>query len=365
MSETKQELMTLPEEVSLAEFTPEELAKVNEIAGDIDIRDTQAVIQFGVGAQTEISDFSDTVLEQVRSKDSGYVGETLNELMVKVKAIDIDSVASGKKGGLFNSFKRRIQKFIGRYDKLSVQIDGIVEQLEKARDTLFRDIELLDQLYEKNYNYLKELDMYIAAGDMEIKRLRKEEIPAMRAEAERDGDAVKAQELRDMEAMVDRFEKKVHDLKLSRMVAIQAMPQMRLVQNNDQVLVERIQSSILNTIPLWKSQIVIAITIFRQHSALEIQREFTDTTNELLKKNSEMLKTGTLETAKEAERGIVDIETLRQTNADLIETITESLRIQQEGRVARQAAEKELKVLESELKQKLTAAKEQAPAPPA
>ena len=361
MSETKTELMTLPQEVALEEFTPEEMQKVNEIAQSIDLRDTQAVIEFGVGAQTEISDFSDTVLEQVRSKDSGYVGETLNELMVKVKAIDIDDVASGKKGGLFNSFKRRIQKFIGRYDKLSVQIDNIVEQLEKARDTLFRDIELLDQLYEKNYKYLKELDMYIAAGDMEIKKMREVEVPAMRAEAESSDDPVKAQELRDMEAMVDRFEKKVHDLKLSRMVAIQAMPQMRMVQNNDQVLVERIQSSILNTIPLWKSQMVIAITIFRQRSALEIQREVTNTTNDLLKKNSEMLKTGTLETAKEAERGIVDIETLRQTNADLIETITESLRIQQEGRIARQNAEKELKVLEEELKQKLTASKEALP----
>ena len=203
--------------------------------------------------------------------------------------------------------------------------------------------------------------MYIAAGDMEIKKMREVEVPAMRAEAENSDDPIKAQELRDMEAMVDRFEKKVHDLKLSRMVAIQAMPQMRMVQNNDQVLVERIQSSILNTIPLWKSQMVIAITIFRQRSALEIQREVTNTTNDLLKKNSEMLKTGTLETAKEAERGIVDIETLRQTNADLIETITESLRIQQEGRAARQNAEKELKVLEEELKQKLTASKETLP----
>lgn len=360
MSDKKKEVLVLPKEVELSEFTPEELKKINEIAGSIDIRDTQAIIQFGVGAQIEISDFSDTVLEQVRSKDSGYVGETLNELMVKVKQIDIDSVASGKKGGLFNSFKRRIQKFMGRYDKLSVQIDNIVVQLEKARDTLFRDIELLDQLYEKNYNYLKELDVYIAAGDMEIKRLRKDEIPALRAAAKESNDAVDAQEVRDVEAMVDRFEKKVHDLKLSRMVALQAMPQMRLVQNNDQVLVERIQSSILNTIPLWKSQIVIAITIFRQRSALEIQREVTNTTNELLKKNSEMLKTGTIETAKEAERGIVDIETLRQTNADLIETITESLRIQQEGHVARQVAEKELKVLEVELKQKLIAAKDGA-----
>ncbi len=361
MSETKNELMTLPNEVDVSEFTPEELVKVNEIAASIDIYDTQAIIEYGVGAQTEISDFSDTVLEQVRSKDSGYVGEALNDLMVKVKEIDVDGVVSGKRKGLFGSVKRQIQKFIGKYDKLSVQIDKIVEELEKARDTLFRDIELLDQLYDKNYNYLKELDMYIAAGDMQMKKLREEVIPAARKEAEGTDDAVKAQELRDLEAMVDRFEKKVHDLKLSRMVAIQAMPQMRLVQNNDQVLVERIQSSILNTIPLWKSQMVIAITIFRQRSALEIQREVTNTTNDLLKQNSEMLKTGTIETAKEAERGIVDIETLRKTNADLIETITESLRIQKEGSIARKNAEAELKVLEGELKQKLMAAKEDLP----
>lgn len=351
------EIKVLPNDVDMSEFTPDETTRVEEVIKSIDIKDTQAVIQFGVGAQTEISDFADTVLEQVRSKDSGYVGEILNDLMVKVKEIDIDSI-SQKRGGFFNSFKRRVRKFIGRYDKLSVQIDNIVEQLEKARDTLFRDIELLDQLYDKNYKYLKELDIFIAAGDKYIKELRTTVVPAMRQEVEKSDDAIKAQELRDLESMVDRFEKKVHDLKLSRMVAIQAMPQMRLVQNNDQVLVERIQSSILNTIPLWKSQIVIAITIFRQRSALEIQREVTNTTNDLLKKNSEMLKTGTIETAKEVERGIVDIETLRQVNADLIETITESLRIQQEGRVARASVEKELKVLESDLKKKLISARD-------
>jgi uncharacterized protein YaaN involved in tellurite resistance len=360
MSENKNELAPLPEEVELSEFTPEEMAKVKEIAASIDVHDTQSVIEFGLGAQTEISDFSDTMLRQVRSKDSGYVGETLNELVVKVREIDVDGVVSDKKGGLFSSFKRRIQKFIGRYDKLSVQVDNIVEELEKARDTLFRDIELLDKMYEKNYFYLKELDMYIAAGEMAIDKLHSEDLPAMREKAAEANDPVTAQQLRDLEAVVDRFEKKVHDLKLSRMVAIQAMPQIRLVQNNDQVLVERVQSSILNTIPLWKSQIVIALTIFRQRSALEIQREVTNTTNELLKKNSEMLKTGTIETAKEAERGIVDIETLRQTNADLIETINETLRIQQEGREARKSAESELKVLEEELKQKLMSAKEGA-----
>ena len=350
-------LQVLSAEVTLDEFTPEEIARVNELAKTVDVKDTQSVIQYGVGAQTDIADFSDTVLEQVRSKDSGYVGEALNDLMVRVKEIDVDSVSTGKSRGFFNSFARRIKKFVGRYDKLSVQIDKIVDQLENARDSLFRDIELLDQLYDKNYDYMKELDIFIAAGDMRILQLNEDELPPMRVEVEKSADAIKAQEMRDMEAMVDRFEKKVHDLKLSRMVAIQSMPQIRLVQNNDQVLVERIQSSLLNSIPLWKNQIVIAITIFRQRSALEIQKQVTDTTNDLLKKNSAMLKTGTIETAKEAERGIVEIETLRQVNVDLIETITESLRIQEEGRVQRLAVEGELRQLEGELKQKLIEAK--------
>ncbi len=357
MSDGK-ELKVISNEVDVTVFTPEELARVDEIAGSIDIRDSQAIIEYGVGAQSDIADFSDTVLDQVRSKDAGFAGEALNELMVNVKEVNVDSL-SGNTNGLFKRMSRKVKKFIGRYNKLSVQIDSITEKLESTRDTLFRDVELLDKLYDKNYDYLKELDIYIAAGDKKIVEIKENVLPALRAEAEESGDAVKAQELRDMQSMVDRFEKRVHDLRLSRMVAIQSMPQIRLVQNNDQVLVERIQSSILNTIPLWKSQIVIAITLFRQKAALKVQRDVTDTTNELLKKNSEMLKTGTIETAKEAERGIVEIETLQQVNSDLIETITESLRIQQEGRVARANAEKELNVLESELKQKLMEARKQ------
>ena len=358
MSEGK-ELKIISEEVTVSDFTPEELTRVKEIARSIDINDSQAIIEYGVGAQSDIADFSDTVLNQVRSKDAGFAGEALNELMVNVKEIDVDSISGNSSNGIFKRFSRKIKKFIGRYNKLSVQIDSIVEKLETTRDSLFRDVELLDQLYDKNYDYLKELDIYIAAGGMRIQELMDNELPALRAEAEAANDAIKSQELRDMQAMINRFEKRVHDLRLSRMVAIQSMPQIRLVQNNDQVLVERIQSSILNTIPLWKSQIVIAITLFRQQAALKIQRNVTDTTNELLKKNSEMLKTGTIETAKEAERGIVEIETLQQVNADLIETITESLRIQQEGRVARASVEKELNVLESDLKQKLMEAKSQ------
>ena len=352
MSEGK-ELKIISKEVAVTDFTTEELARVKEIAGSIDINDSQAIIEYGVGAQSDIADFSDTVLDQVRSKDAGFAGEALNELMVSVKEIDVDSISGNTKNGLFKRFSRKVKKFIGRYNKLSVQIDSIVEKLETTRDSLFRDVELLDQLYDKNYDYLKELDIYIAAGDMRIQELKENDLPTLRAEAEAANDAIKSQELRDLQSMINRFEKRVHDLKLSRMVAIQSMPQIRLVQNNDQVLVERIQSSILNTIPLWKSQIVIAITLFRQKAALKIQKDVTDTTNELLKKNSEMLKTGTIETAIEAERGIVEIETLKQVNADLIETITESLRIQQEGRVARANVEKELNVLEGDLKQKL------------
>ncbi|MFO7612308.1 MAG: toxic anion resistance protein [Clostridia bacterium] len=355
----KKELQVLKNEVVLTTFSPEDMRRVGEIAASVDIHDSQAIIEYGVGAQSDIADFSDNVLEQVRSKDSGFAGEALTNLMVNVKEIDVDSLTKASSGGLFRNLSRRVKKFLGRYNKLSVQIDSIVEKLESTRDSLFRDVELLDQLYDKNYDYLKELDIYIAAGDMKIREIHETILPALREIAELADDSVKAQELRDMESMVDRFEKRVHDLRLSRMVAIQSMPQIRLVQNNDQVLVERIQSSILNTIPLWKSQIVIAITLFRQRSALKIQKEVTDTTNDLLLKNSEMLKTGTIETAKEAERGIVEIETLRQVNSDLIETITESLRIQQEGRVARANAEKELNVLEAELKQKLMEAKKQ------
>lgn len=356
MSEGR-ELKVIKKEVNLTDFTAEEFLRVKEIAGSIDVKDSQAIIEYGVGAQTDIADFSDTVLNQVRSKDAGHAGEALNDLMVSVKEIDVDSISGNSSNGLFKRFSRQVKKFIGRYNKLSVQIDSIVEKLETTRDSLFRDVELLDQLYDKNYLYLKELDIYIAAGDMKIQELKDTTLPALRREAEEVNDAVKSQELRDLESLIGRFEKRVHDLKLSRMVAIQSMPQIRLVQNNDQVLVERIQSSILNTIPLWKSQIVIAITLFRQKAALKVQKKVTDTTNELLKKNSEMLKTGTIETAKEAERGIVDIETLQQVNSDLIETITESLRIQQEGRVARANAEKELNVLEGELKQKLMEAR--------
>jgi uncharacterized protein YaaN involved in tellurite resistance len=242
---------------------------------------------------------------------------------------------------------------VQRYEKLSVQIEKITNELDKSRNQLMRDITLLDNLFEKNYDYLKDLDLYIIAGEQLLAELDKTVIPEFKAKAEKSQDPLDAQKLQDMHQFLSRFEKKLHDLKLSRMVSIQTAPQIRLIQNNNQLLVEKIQTSILNTIPLWKNQVIIAITLFRQKKSLSLQKEVSDTTNELLKKNSEMLKGSSIEIAKESERGIVDIETLQKVNTDLISTIEETLKIQQDGRQKRAQAEEQLKKMESELKQKL------------
>lgn len=333
-------------------FTPHEMEKIDQIAQDMDITNTQAVMEFGVEAQTQIADFSDAILQQVQVKDSGYVGEILSDLMGNIQNVDAGDLRV-KKGGLFSSFRGRVKKFIARYQKLSTQIDDIVNNLETAQQQLMKDITLLDKMYEKNAAYIQELDVYIAAGKQCLQQIETEEIPRLLVVAEKSENPVDIQNARDMQANADRFDKKIGDLQLSRMVAVQSMPQMRMVQQNDQVLVERIQSSILNTIPLWKNQMVIAITILRQNAAVKLQREVTDTTNELLKKNAEMLKQGSIETAVEAERGIVELETLQQVNDELVETITEVIRIQKEGRAARAQVEVELKNMENNLKKKL------------
>lgn len=342
--------------VDIAKMSPENQAKARQMAESLDISDSNAVIQYGVGAQSKISSFADSILTEIRSKDSGYVGETLSELVVTVKNVDVDGL-SGDGGGLakmFGGLKRKIQKFMTRYQKLSTQIDTIVNQLDKARMTLLKDITMLDNLYEKNVEYLGELDLIIAAGQVKAEQIKTEVIPKMEAEAKASGDPMDAQKLQDMNQLLNRFEKKLHDLLLSRMISIQTAPQIRLIQSNDQTLVEKIQSSILNTIPLWKNQIVIAIGLFRQKEALELQRKVTDTTNDLLTKNSEMLKQGSIDVAKESERGIVEIETLKKVNNDLISTIEETLRIQEEGKQKRAAAETELAQMEGELKQRLS-----------
>lgn len=349
-TEKKQEV------VDITKFSPEDQEKAKNISKEIDITDSQSIIQYGVSAQKDIADFSDSILEQVRAKDSGYVGEALTELVLKVKEINVDSLSEGNFiskipliGGIFDSF----QKFITRYNKLSVQIEKIVDELDKSQMTLLKDITLLDNLYEKNTDYLQNLDIFIAAGDLKIKEMREKTLPEMKKKADESNDPVDAQKMNDFSQFVNRFEKKIHDLKLSRMLAIQTSPQIRLIQNNDQLLVEKIQSSILNTIPLWKNQIVIAISIFKQKKALQLQKEVTDTTNDLLQKNSEMLKQSSIDVAKESERGIIELETLKKVNNDLVTTIEETLKIQEEGRNKRALAEKELVTMETELKNKL------------
>ncbi|HRX15954.1 MAG TPA: toxic anion resistance protein [Spirochaetota bacterium] len=350
--------------IDRSKFLPEDLAKIEEIKKGFNIDNSDEVIGYGVGAQREISDFSDTILDQVRSKDSGFVGEVLTDLMVTVKDIDVDSLST--KGSFMSSLPiigdmmDKAKRFIARYDKLSVQIEKIIEELEKARMNLLKDITLLDNLYEKNLSYLKNLDLYIAAGEDKIEELNTTVLPQYKQKADQTNDPADAQRYHDLAQLINRFEKKLHDLKLSRMISIQTAPQVRLIQNGDQVLVEKIQSSILNTIPLWKNQIVIAITLFRQDKALKLQKEISETTNNLLKKNSEMLKDGTIEVAKESERGIVEIETLKKVNNDLLSTIEETIKIQQEGKTKRKNAEVELIKLESELKTKLKEVKSQS-----
>ncbi|MBN1533703.1 MAG: toxic anion resistance protein [Spirochaetes bacterium] len=352
-------------EITLNELSEEQKKQVEEIAKQIDVEDSQSVIQFGVGAQTGVSNFADTILEGMQSKDTGYVGDILTDLMVQVKSLNVDKLSpSGgvmSKIPIISSFVTGMKKFVARYDEVNVQIEKITDELTKARMQLLKDITMFDGLYDRNVDYIRDIDLYILAGKMRLQEIQEKTVPELRAKAEQSGDAIDAQRVQDMAQMANRLEKKVHDLQLSRMIAIQTSPQIRLIQNNDQLLVEKIQSSILNTIPLWKNQIVIAIGIFRQKKALEMQKEISETTNELLKKNAEMLKQGSLDIAKESEKGIVEIETLKKVHEQLVSTIEETLKIQQEGSLKRREAESELTKLEGELKIKLREAQQSQP----
>lgn len=345
--------------VDMESISPEDKAKIEQVMNSIDVTDSQFVLQYGVAAQSQIASFADNILNEVRAKDSGEVGEVLSTLMLRVKDMDVDSLKKGGSGfkmpffgGLMDSGK----KFAAKYQKLGSEIEDITEQLDKARISLLKDISVMDMMFDKNLDYIGNLNLHIAAGSLKLKDLRANVIPAMQQRVNETGDTLEAQKLNDMLQLTDRFEKKIHDLKLSRMIALQTAPQIRLIQNNNQVLVEKIQSSILNTIPLWKNQIVIALSLNRQEKALSMQREVTDTTNMLLSKNSEMLKISSIGVAKENERGIVDIETLKKVNVDLITTIEETLRIQKEGHEKRMVAEQELIAIENELKTKLISA---------
>ena len=338
------------------EMTPEEQKKVMELAAQINVTDSQSVISFGAAAQQELARFSDTILDQIRNKDAGTVGESLTELLGRVQELDAGSLDPSKNSGLsklFGGFRAEARKFVNRYDKMSTSIEKIIDSLEKSKVQLIRDITMLDVMYVKNLEHLKQLDIFIMAGTLKLQELNGKVLPALREQAARTGDSLDAQKVKDAMDLINRFEKKIHDLKLTRMIAIQTAPQIRLIQSNDQMLVERIQSSILNTIPLWKNQIVISITLLRQQDALKLQKSVTDSTNELLAKNSELLKTGSIQVAKENERGIVELETLKKVNTDLVATLQETLKIQSEGRTKRMQVESELKVMENDLKARL------------
>ncbi len=351
----------LKKEPALNDLTGDQKQKVEQIMAQIDVNDSQGIIQYGVGAQSNISSFADSILDQVKAKDAGEVGAVLTDLMLTVKKIDVESLSSESlmsKIPLLGNLFAGAKKFIAQYQSIEHHIEEITDEMTKARMQLLKDITLLDSLYEKNKEYLTELDIFILAGELKLKELQDKTLPEVKAKAEASKDTLDAQKVQDLSQMINRFEKKVHDLKLSRMIAIQTLPQVRLIQNNDQLLVEKIQSSILNTIPLWKNQVVIAISLFRQKKALELQKEVSATTNDLLTKNSELLKTSSIEVAKESEKGIVEIETLKKVHDNLISTIDETLKIQAEGKTKRAQAEVEIQKLENDLKNKLSQVKE-------
>ncbi|MBQ4495330.1 MAG: toxic anion resistance protein [Selenomonadaceae bacterium] len=336
-------------------LSPEEIAKVQSIKDGIDLTDSSTPLSFGAPAQKEIAQFSDSILAKVRSKDAGEVGVLLNDLVGKVKGFDVtkknDSFLSNLP--IIGSLMNKADDMMQGYEKLSVQVDKIQAGLENSKTKMMEDVVMFDTLYQKNLDYFKDLQLYIRAGEEKLDEMRTVTLPKLREQAAASGDPMAVQVVNDFEQGVDRFEKKVHDLKLSKTLAIQTAPQIRLIQNNDKVLIDRVQSAIYHTIPLWKNQMVIALGLTHQKEVIELQRAVSDATNDLIRRNAEMLKQNSIDTAKANERGIVDIETVKKANEDLISTLEETLRIQSEGRQKRQAAEKELIAIEGRLKDAL------------
>ncbi|WP_373446164.1 toxic anion resistance protein [Salinicoccus bachuensis] len=343
-------------------FTEEDLKKIEEIKNKIEPLDNDALIQYGSNAQQALSKFSHQMLSEVQSKDVGPIGETLESLMKKLKEIDPDELTKEKKN-IFNRIFRRVKKsvneLISKHQSVASQVDRIGIQLEHAKEVLVKDVHLLDKLYDQNKDYFDAINIYIAAAEMKKEELENETLPELRRKAEESSNQMHVQEVNDMMQYINRLEKRIHDLKLSRQITLQSAPQIRMIQNINQTLAEKIQSSILTSIPLWKNQMAIALTLLRQESASQAQQAVTNTTNDLLTKNSEMLKQNSIRTAQENERGIVDIETLKTTQENLVTTIEETLRIQQEGSQKRQAAERELESMEEELKTRLLELKEE------
>ena len=339
--------------VDISSLSPAEQAAVIDFSQKIDILNTEQVMHYGSNAQANISEFSGAALNTIRTKDLGQVGDMLSDLVVELQGLNFD--VEEKKGffGLFRKAGQSVAELKAQFDSAEVNVDKIVESLEKHEIILMKDITLMDAMYDKNQEYMKELTMYILAGKLKIEQLRNEELPKYLEKARLSGLPEDAQAANDFANMIGRFEKKIHDLELTRTISVQMAPQIRMIQNNDSLMAEKIRSSIMNTIPLWKSQMVLALSLYHSDQAMKAQREVTDVTNQLLMKNAEALHQGSVTIARESERGIVDMETLKQTNLELIATLDEVKQIQDQGRSARAQAENELRQIEDELKNKL------------
>lgn len=347
-----EEKVTALAELTAANLTEEERSQINEFAQQIDITDSTAIIQFGAGPQQKIADFSDSALKTVRTDELGEAGEMISKLIGELKTFNKDIDDAGK-FRLFRSLKKRAATLKAKYSKCETSVNDIVTVLDGHQVTLLKDINVLDQLYDRNLTNFKELSMYILAGKQKLQQERETTLVELQKHAEETGLPEDAQKANDFAALCDRFEKKIYDLELTRMVSIQMAPQIRLVQNNDSVMSEKIQSTIVNTIPLWKSQMLISLGLAHSEQALQAEQAVTEMTNELLKKNAEKLHQSTVNIAKEAERGIIDIETLTHTNQELISTLDEVQQIRTEGHEKRVAAEAELARIEEEVKNKL------------
>lgn len=334
----------------------EQQEKAKQLAAQIDYKDYEAILKYGTAAQTQLSTFSHSMLDHVQKRDIGPIGDVLGDLMKKLEQMNPDELNAKQKGvfkKLFRKVSSSLQEVLSKYQKIGSQIDRISVRLEHSKKTLLDDNRLLETLYEKNKDYFQALNMYIAAAEFKREEIQHTLLPSLRKKAEETDDELIYQEVNDTMQFLDRLDKRIHDLKLSRQMTIQSAPQIRLIQNTNQALAEKIQASVLTAIPLWKNQIAIALTLLNQQKAVAAQKQVSRTTNELLLKNSEMLKTNSIETAKENERGIIDIDTLKKTQENLISTIEETLAIQAEGRQKRQQAEQEMVTMENDLKQKL------------
>ena len=345
----------IEESLNYDALSEEEKSAIDEFNKKINVEDSTQVLHYGIKAQTNISQFSDSVLEGVKTKSTGEVGDLLADLVAQIKSFDSDIANDNKTifGKLFGSAKKQIDKIISKYGKIENNVDRIEKELEKHKLQMLKDITIFDTMYEKNLEYFKELSLYIIAGERKIEELKNEVLPALQKKAQESGEQLDAQKYTDMQNTINRFEKKIYDLKTTRVISIQMAPQIRLLQSNESELVEKIQASIINTIPLWKNQIVLALGINNAKQALGAQKAVSDLTNNMLKKNSEVLKQGSIEIAQESERAIVDIETLQATNKNIIETLDKVIEIHETGRQKRQEAEQELLNIEKELKDKM------------